>query len=150
MSSLSSHPNITHSPFAAILDAALQEYAQKTGTDLATHPLATTLETCLSPDAVLTVLHEQAHAFDQYRNGDWKVQLMRHLRPTVDILLGLSTSGVFGEVIGLVSCTIATSPLSLSNSLILIPTAISTGESDICRSRPPTRGAGVSLPPLYP
>jgi hypothetical protein len=41
---------------------------------------------------------------DQFRNGDWKVQLMRRLKPTVDILLWLSTidSGVFGQGIGLV------------------------------------------------
>jgi hypothetical protein len=36
---------------------------------------------------------------------------MRCLKPTVDILLGLSTSGVFSGVIGLVSCTSATFPL---------------------------------------
>ena len=137
------------SPFVAVFGAALQEYAQKTGTDLNSHPLATTLEACDTPDAVLAVLREQAHAFDQYRNGDWKVQLMRCLKPTVDILLGLSTSGVFSGVIGLVSLTSATFPLILCTSLTDISAAISTGEYDICRSRPSTLGAGAPLSPLY-
>ncbi|KAH9957431.1 hypothetical protein BC827DRAFT_1385567 [Russula dissimulans] len=85
--------------FGAIFDAALNDYAQKTGTDLrlTTHPLAAALESCHSPEAILDVLREQAHAFNQYRNGDWKIRLMRHLKPTVVLLLGLSTSGVLGD-----------------------------------------------------
>jgi hypothetical protein len=117
MASSSSHTNVSVPQFTAIFDAALQEYAQKTGTDLATHPLSTTLEACLSPDAVLGVLREQAYVFDQYRNGDWKVQLMRRLKPTVDILIGLSTSGVFGEGISLVSHTSSTLPAFLCSAL---------------------------------
>ena len=36
------------------------------------------------------------------RNGDEAVQLMRQLKPTVDILLGVSSGGVFGKGFGLV------------------------------------------------
>jgi hypothetical protein len=90
------------SQFQDLFDAALREYRQKTGNDIATDPLTTRLQCCNSSEAVLGILQEQAHAFDQFRDGDWKVQLMRRLKPTVDILLGLSTSGVFGEGIGLV------------------------------------------------
>jgi hypothetical protein len=97
-----SHPNISFLQFEAIFDASLKEYAQKTGMDLAVHPLATILEVCDSPEAVLGVLREQAHTFDEYRYGDGKVELMRRLKPTVDIVFGLSTSGIFGEGIGLV------------------------------------------------
>jgi hypothetical protein len=100
MSSSSSHPNVSFSQFQDLFDAALREYKQKTGKDIATEPLTTRLLRCDSSDAVLEVLQEQAHAFNQFRNGDWKVQLMRRLKPTVDILIGLSTSGVFGEGIG--------------------------------------------------
>jgi hypothetical protein len=138
------------SPFAAIFDAALREYTQKTRTDLTSHPLVTTLEGCHSPDAVLAVLREQAHDFDQYRNGDWKIRLMGRLKPIVDILLGLSANGVLGEGIGLVSCTSVTFPLTFSNTLTLIPVAISTGQGDICRCRPPTLSAGVPLSPCVP
>jgi hypothetical protein len=109
-----SHPNVSLSQFEAIFDVALKEYAQKTGTDLAVHPLATTLELCDSSEAVLGVLRKQAHAFDQYRNGGREVQLMKQLRPTVDIVHGLSTNGVFGEGVGLVD-TFLLAIISLSS-----------------------------------
>jgi hypothetical protein len=130
MSSFSPHLSSSYSQFGAIFDTALKAYAQKTGTDLSTHPLATILEACDSPDKVLGVLQEQAHAFNQYRNGEWKVQLMRRLKPTVDILLGLSTSGVFGEGIGLVRPTKYTFPLQMF--IILFP-ANSGRKIHICR-----------------
>lgn len=104
--SSSSHPTPSSSQFQVIFDGALREYAKKTGKDLTTHPLATSLEACDTPDRVLGVLRDQAHAFNQFRNGDWKVQLMRRLRPTIDILLVLSSSGVLDEGIGLVKYTI--------------------------------------------
>ena len=103
MSSPTPNPNGSFSQFQDVFDAALREYRQKTGKDIATDPLTTKLLRCDSSEAVLEILQEQARAFDQFRNGDWKVQLMRRLKPTVDILLGLSTSGVCGEGIGLVS-----------------------------------------------
>jgi hypothetical protein len=102
MSSSSSHPNVSFLQFRDLFDAALREYSQKTGKDIATDPLTSRLLPCDSSDAVLSILEEQAHAFNQFRNGDRKVQLMRRLKPTIDILLGLSTSGVLGEGIGLV------------------------------------------------
>ena len=102
MSSASPNSNVSFSQFQSLFDAALKEYSRKTGKDIATEPLTTRLLRCDSSDAVLGILQEQAHAFNQFRNGDWKVQLMRRLKPTVDILLGLSTSGFFGEGIGLV------------------------------------------------
>ena len=102
MSSSRSSLNVSFSQFQDLFDAALREYRQKTGNDIATDPLTTSLQNCCSSDAVLGVLQEQAHAFNQFRNGDWKVQLMRRLKPTVDILLVLSTSGIFGQGIGLV------------------------------------------------
>ncbi|KAH9173602.1 hypothetical protein EDB89DRAFT_2068714 [Lactarius sanguifluus] len=42
------------STFKAIFDNALEEYKKKTGTNLTTHPLANDLQTCDSPDAILT------------------------------------------------------------------------------------------------
>jgi hypothetical protein len=105
MSSLIPHPDVSFSQFQDLFDVALLEYSQKTGEDIMTDPLTARLLCCDSSDAVLGILQEQAHAFNQYRNGDWKVQLMRRLKPTVDILFGLSTGGVFGEGIGLVRLT---------------------------------------------
>ena len=105
MSSLIPHPDVSLSQFQDLFDSALLEYNQKTGKDITTDPLTARLLCCDSSDAVLGILQEQAHAFNQYRNGDWKVQLMRRLKPTIDILFGLSTGGVFGEGIGLVRLT---------------------------------------------
>ncbi len=108
MSSSSSRPNASSSQFQGIFDAALNEYSQKTGNDILTHPLTARLQNCDSSDAVLDILREQAQAFNRYRNGDRRIQLMRRLKPTVDILLGLSTSGILGEGIGLVRLTKST------------------------------------------
>jgi len=95
-------PHPSYSQFEFIFDAALKEYAQKTGTDLTTHPLATTLEAYDSREDILDVLRGQAQEFDQYQDKVWTVQLVRHLEPTINILVGLSTSGVFTEGISLV------------------------------------------------
>jgi hypothetical protein len=108
MSSSSSNPNVSFMQFRDVFDAALREYSQKTGKDIATEPLTIRLLHCDCSDSVLGILQEQAHAFNQFRNGDRKVQLMRRLKPIVDVLLGLSTSGVFGEGFGLVRLTNST------------------------------------------
>jgi hypothetical protein len=123
MSSSSSNPNMSFSQFQGLFNTALKEYSEKTGKNIATDPLTAKLLPCDSSDAVLAILQEQAHAFNQFRNGDWKVQLMRRLKPTVDILLGLSTSGVFGEGIGLVRPTNLTYHLRKFIILQRIPAA---------------------------
>jgi hypothetical protein len=115
----SSSLSVSISQFQDFFDAALREYGQKTGKDIVTDPLTAKLLRCNSSDTVLEILQEQAHAFNQFRNGDWKVQLMRRLKPTVDILLGLSTGGIFGEGIGLVRPTQSTYSLQKSSSSIL-------------------------------
>ena len=135
MSSSSSSSNASCSQFQDLFDAALREYSQKTGKDIATDPITTSIRTCSSSDAVLGILQEQAHAFNQFRNGDWKVQLMRQLKPIVDILLRLSTSGAFGEGIGLVK------PIKLRYTLrkfIIYLAEISSSTSDICWCWSPT------------
>ena len=88
--------------FQDIFDAALREYRLKTGKDIATHPLTVEFNDCDSSDAVLRILEEQAHAFDEFLEGDRKDRLMSRLKPTFDILLGLSTSDVVVDGISLV------------------------------------------------
>jgi len=100
--SSSLNQSISRLQFYDLFDAALKEYSQTTGIDIVTDPLTATLLDCDSSDEVLDILQEQAHAFGQYQNGDGAVQLTRQLKPTVDILLGLSSSGVFGKGFGLV------------------------------------------------
>ena len=70
MSSSSSNPNVSYSQFQDLFNAALREYTQKTGNDIATDPLTARLLPCDSSGAVLEILQEQAHAFNQFRNGD--------------------------------------------------------------------------------
>lgn len=117
---MASSPNVSFSQFRDIFNAALTEYTQKTGKDIAADPITDSLLPCDSSDAVLAVLQERAHAFDEYRDGDWKVGLMRRLKPTVDILIGLSN--ILGDGIGLVRrasrtlslCTLSRAHLSFS------------------------------------
>ena len=91
MSSSSSNPNLSSVQFPKIFEAALEEYTKKTEKDIKSDPLFVKLQDCNSSDAVLKVLEEQALAFEQYRKGDRKVQLMRRLKPAVEILCRLST-----------------------------------------------------------
>jgi hypothetical protein len=91
------------SQFQAIFNAALKEYSQKTGKDIATDPISAELRCCSSPDKVLNLLQEEAQAFSDFRNGNRQAQLMRKLKPTVHILLALSVSEVLGNGIGSVS-----------------------------------------------
>ena len=136
MSSSSPSPNVSFSRFQDLFNAALREYNQKTGKDIATDPLTARLLPCNSPDAVLAVLQEQARAFNRFRKGDWKVKIMRRLEPIVDILFGLSTSGVFGEGIGLVRHQYR-HPF---REFTIHPTENSGSKSNICRCWSPTRG----------
>lgn len=87
------------SNFAAIIHAASKEYKHLTKKDLATDPLASTIEGYNSPDSVLDVYRGQVTAFDKFHKGDDK--LMEWLTPIVNILFTLSLT--LGEGIGLVS-----------------------------------------------
>ena len=139
----SNPPNVSYLQFQDLFDVALREYKQKTGKDIATHPLTARFLDCKSPDAVLAILEEQARAFDQFRNGDWKVQLMRRLKPTVYILLGLSTSDVVVEGISLVRLPRSSYPLW---QFIIHPVEISTSEGNICWCWSPTHSMYSSSP----
>ncbi|KAH9046075.1 ankyrin repeat-containing domain protein [Lactarius hengduanensis] len=85
------------STFNAIFNNALNEYENKTGTNLTTHPLADKLQTCDSPDAVLNVLQEHERAYEESRNGDRR--LTKLLDPTIHILYLFSVA--LGEGVGL-------------------------------------------------
>jgi len=87
------------SNFQSIFDAALADYAKKTGIDLAAHPLARKLENCHSVSDILDLLQGRANQFHTYRNGNRK--LITCLKPVVHVLH--SVSGVLAEVASLVS-----------------------------------------------
>ena len=102
-----SHTSASHrttdssvSNFAAIFQAASNDYKTLTGQDLRTHPLATELESnSNSPDSILGVFRKQAQSLDKFCNGDDK--LIKSLTPIVNILFTFSTTA--GADIGLVS-----------------------------------------------
>ena len=82
-----------------IFNAALEQYKRKTKKDLASHPLLPSLESCSSPEAILTVLRAQIPGFSESQNGD--DGLTKWITPTVNVLYAFSDS--LGQGIGLVS-----------------------------------------------
>ncbi|KAN0103876.1 hypothetical protein V8E52_011554 [Russula decolorans] len=87
----------SQSNFVSIFNAALESYKRKTQKDLASHPLLPSLQSCESPEGVLTVLRDQVPAFNPSRNGD--DGLTKWVAPTVNVLY--SFSGTIGQGVGL-------------------------------------------------
>lgn len=84
--------------FETIFTAALKEYKKQTKRDIASHPLATRLQSCDSPHAILAMLRDQVQRFDQSQSVDEK--WMKWLDPTVNVLFAFSAT--LGNGIGLV------------------------------------------------
>jgi hypothetical protein len=84
--------------FGTIFAAALKEYKKRTKRDITAHSLAAQVESCDSPNAVLTVLQTQVQMFDPSpsANERWT----RLLDPTVTVLCAFSgfVSGIAGPV----------------------------------------------------
>ena len=85
--------------FQSIFTASLQAYDNKTKNKLFDHPLATQLQSCDSPHAVVTVLQDLVQQFDRRRTNDER--LKNWLDPTVNVLYAFSDT--LGEGVGLVS-----------------------------------------------
>jgi hypothetical protein len=112
----------SRSNFVTIFNAALETYKRKTKEDLASHPLLPSLQSCDSPEAILTVLREQIPAFCQPQNGDDR--LTKWVTPTVNVLY--SFSATLGAVVGLVNIRTflcEESPLILAFFFQAFPTA---------------------------
>ena len=102
------------SNFQSILDAALSDYTEQTGIDLATHPSAQTLQNCNSADAILDLLGDKANQFQAYRDGNRK--LINCLKPVVQVLHAVS--GILGEAAAMVSLV---NQLTLSHRILTVP-----------------------------
>jgi len=89
----------SNSNFASVFNAALKSYKRKTKKDLTSHPILPSLQSCDSPEAILTVLREQIPLFSQPQNGDDR--LTKWVSPTVNVLYAFSAS--VGQGVGLVS-----------------------------------------------
>jgi hypothetical protein len=119
--------------FQSVFNTALEAYENKTKNNLLTHPLASQLQSCNSPAAVLSVFQELFQQFDQRHRSDER--LRNWLNPTVNVLL--SFSSLISEGVGLVSlnylasCNLCTYCYSLG---------ILTFECHICWYRHPSIG----------
>ena len=56
--------------FETIFTAALNVYERQTKKDIVSHPLATQLQSCDSPSAIIAVLRIQIQNFDQSQSTD--------------------------------------------------------------------------------
>ncbi|KAI9463037.1 hypothetical protein F5148DRAFT_1150347 [Russula earlei] len=98
MTSTAPGPVVAPSDFRSLFSSALLAYKKQTNEDLLMHPLAARLQSRDSPDAILSILREQAQAFDRSRNSEEK--LTESLGSTVYVLHTLSSS--LREGVGLV------------------------------------------------
>lgn len=98
-------PDMSHSSssFQSLFTAAVQDYADQTGTTLDDHPLTKLLERCDSVDSISSILQQHARQFSEFRGDDGKI--MKSLKRAVNVLYMLSTSSVLGASIGLVCVT---------------------------------------------
>ena len=83
--------------FEAIFTAALKEYKKQTKTDIASHPLATQLQSCDSSSAIIAVLRTQVQTFDKDSDERWT----KWLDPTVNVLFAFSAT--LGSGVGVVN-----------------------------------------------
>ncbi|KAH9012835.1 hypothetical protein EDB83DRAFT_323115 [Lactarius deliciosus] len=84
--------------FEIIFTAALKSYKQQTKRDLTSHPLATRLQSCDSPHAILTMLRAQFETFDQSQSANER--WTKWLDPTVNVLYAFSAT--LGNGVGLI------------------------------------------------
>lgn len=89
----------TNTNYDVIFDNALKAYRKKTGKDLASDPLSSRLETCDSPDSVLSLLRQQVPGFDQCGSNDER--LTSWVNPVVNVLYTFSAT--IGGAVSLVS-----------------------------------------------
>jgi hypothetical protein len=89
----------TSSNFKVIFEQALKAYTKKTKQDLTAHPLATQLQECDSPAAIVTILQGQIDQFRQSQSGDERLQ--KWLNPTINVLY--SFSATLGTGVGMVN-----------------------------------------------
>ncbi len=82
-----------------LFEAALDNYKEQTGIELAEHPLAERLQDCDSVESVTDVLSEQAQAFKKFREKD---KFMKPLKKVLTVLYNLSPAAGLSHYVGLV------------------------------------------------
>ena len=94
---MSDQPGSSH--LRVLFEAALEDYKQQTGIQLAEHPLAERLQDGNSVESVTAILREQAQDFREFREKD---KVLRPLKKVLTILHGLSSAANFARDVGLV------------------------------------------------
>ena len=87
------------SKLRALFEAALEDYKQQTGVELAKYPLAEQLQDCNSVESVTAILREQAQDFKEFREKD---KVLKPLKKVLTVLHRLSLAADFGQGVGLV------------------------------------------------
>jgi hypothetical protein len=87
------------SSYQSIFDNALDAYRKKTRNDIVSHPLLTKIESCDSPEAILTTLQGEILGFDQVPSSNYKSTT--RLSSTVKVLHAFSST--ISECFSLVS-----------------------------------------------
>ena len=91
------HSNASSSSdFQSIFNAALDAYERKTESNLLSHPLATQLQSCDSPTAILSAFQELIQQFDRRHGSDQR--LTNWLGPTINVLYAFSATIASGKL----------------------------------------------------
>ena len=124
----SGSPSTSRSNLASIFDSAIQAYKKNTGKAITSHPFATELQSCDSPDAIFTVFRRHIPSSDRSQGGC--EGFAKYLIPTVNVLYAFSAT--LGEGVGLV---IIVAPSLLRICALTSVTGFLTGESSLCWNR---------------
>jgi hypothetical protein len=87
------------SRFHVLFEAALKDYKQQTGIELAEHPLAERLQYYNSVESVTVILCEQAQDFKEFREKD---KVLKPLKKVLTVLHRLPSAANFAQHVGLV------------------------------------------------
>jgi hypothetical protein len=82
-----------------LFEAALEDYKQQTGIELAEHPLAERLLDCNTVESVTVILREQAQDFKEFWEKD---KILKPLEKVLTVLNGLTSAADLGQSYGLV------------------------------------------------
>jgi len=95
--------NSARANYQSIFDSALQEYTKQTRKDLSSEQLFHNLQSCDSPDDIITILRQQIPGFGQSAGGSSDDRLTRWLDPTVKVINAFSaTIGGAVALVGLI------------------------------------------------
>jgi hypothetical protein len=82
-----------------LFEAALEDYKQQTGIELAKHPLAERLQDCNSVESVTAIIREQTQDFKKFREKD---KVLKSLKRVLTVLYSLSSAANFAQDVGMV------------------------------------------------